>query len=188
MNNLTISDVKEIISGNFKDCADGLNAISEVTDDTGNKKPLLDYPDRFYNYDTIAGKLYKQRPKSPDMVLFKDDSVIFVEFKSGRVKAGDVKLKAVEGCFIILHEIVSTYKKDIDFLDIVKLKKWYILVYEKDKNHRKGMYDFHYANKARFGLEMYKGTFFYNVETWRPGKFVKWLRENRFIGGGNGGI
>jgi hypothetical protein len=185
MNDLTISEVKEIITGKFNDCIQALNEIT-IGEDSRSKKPMLNYPDQFHNYDQITGKLYGRNPKSPDMILFKGDTIIFVEFKSGKVKSSDVKLKAIEGCFIVLHKIVSTYREDINFIDIFKLKKSYILVYDKDRNARKGMYDHKYANKARFGLEMYRDTFFYSVKTWSKDKFVQWLQINRMIQGSNG--
>lgn len=115
------------------------------------------------------------------MVLFKEDALVFVEFKSGKIKPDDIKVKAIEGGFIILNKILKAYKKGMDFIDIFKLKKTYIVVYDKKKNARRRLSFQKGANIVRFGLEIYKGTFFYDVKTLSQKHFEIWLQENRFI-------
>ena len=175
-----VKDIFAAIADTFEGCIESLSRISE---DTVKGQPLIRHPAQFYNYDAITGNFYRQKPRSPDMILFKEDTIVFVEFKSGKIKSSDIKVKAIEGGFIILHKIVSHYKKEISFIDIIHLKKVYIVVYDKDKNARKHLLDHKYANVARFGLEMYKGTFFHKVKTLSKDRFMVWLEAHQLING-----
>lgn len=178
---ISILEVKEIIdtiAGKNNEC---LQSLAHISRGPNSEAPMLNYPDRFLHYDRIAGIFYKRKPKTPDMVLFKEDALVFVEFKSGKIKPDDIKVKAIEGGFIILNKILKAYKKGMDFIDIFKLKKTYIVVYDKKKNARRRLSFQKGANIVRFGLEIYKGTFFYDVKTLSQKHFEIWLQENRFI-------
>ena len=129
-------------------------------------------------------RLQRGARKSPDMIIFDKNALVFVEFKNGKITSKDkdkIKLKAIEGCFIILHKIISSYKKNVGFIDIVKLKKSYIVVYNTEKNTRERIRDRKYSNIARFRLENYRGTFFYEVTTLSKGVFIQWLESRRLI-------
>lgn len=178
---ITEAEVQKIISSEFKDC---LKSLSQISWDPVNEIALVDKKDRFHHYDIMAEKFYGDKPKSPDMLLFHNETLVFVEFKNGKIGSKEkdkIKLKAIEGCFIILFKIISGFKKDIGFTDIFKLKKSYILVYDTDKNTRERIRDRKHANLARFGLEHYNGTFFHQVSTLSRDIFIQWLHKRKLI-------
>ena len=81
-----------------------------------------------------------------------------------------------------MQKIVETHINDVvDFIDICKLKKSYIVVYDKEKNARKRLYDQERSNIIRFGLGIYKGSFFHDIRTLSSIQFRKWLFDNHFI-------
>jgi hypothetical protein len=177
---ITESEIKDIFSCQFNDC---LQSIRQISWDPVHEAALVDMEERFHHYDIIADKFYDNTPKSPDMILFDNDTIVFVEFKNGKINSKDkdkIKLKAIEGCFIIFHKIITSYKKNVSFLDIFKLKKYYILVYNTERNTRDRIRDRKHSNLARFGLENYKGTFFHNVSTLSRDVFTGWLRTQKF--------
>lgn len=183
---ITEKNVKEIIESNFKNFLHPLNQISR---DTENEISMINRPNRFHNYDSIARKLYKEstKPKTPDMILFKNNTIIFVEFKNGKVDKDEIKLKAIEGGFIILHRLVSLYCpegiSDIEFMDIVRLRKYYILVYNEKKVDINGQIRNSVENYLiQCGLAKYKKTFFEEIELCTISGFEKWLDELGFTG------
>jgi hypothetical protein len=141
------SEAKEIITAEFANCKKSLKDISW---DKSNKVALVDSQHQFICYDDIVDSFYQKRkiedtedegkkesPRSADMILFKENSIFFVEFKNGRIdeKVKDnIKVKAVEGGLIAMYHIASKYKSDLNFIDIIKLKKSFILVFNDRKN------------------------------------------------------
>jgi len=176
---ITELEVEEIISRRFGDC---LEPLSQISKDTANNEILINDAGEFHNYDKIVQAAYEYReegkPKSPDMILFRKSTVVFVEFKNGTINSREkdkIKLKAVEGGNIVLHHIVSQEKNDSSFLDIVGLKKSYVLVYNPGKNPFNEIHDRVYGQIARFGLHIYEGTLFNKVKTISAGAFSQWL-------------
>ena len=200
------SEAKEIITAEFANCKKSLKDISW---DKSNKVALVDSQHQFYCYDDIVGRFYRERkiedtedegkiesPRSADMILFKENSIIFIEFKNGRIdeKVKDnIKVKAVEGCLIAMYRIASKYKSDLSFIDIIKLKKSFILVFNDKKNPPPdeaaapiNRYKNHIkAVPVRFGLDIYKETFFKEVRTFTPNNFKQWLEIEGLIPGTN---
>ena len=196
------SEAKEIITAEFTDCIKSLRNISW---DKSNKVALVDSQHQFHCYDDIVERFYRERkiedtedegkiesPRSADMILFKGNSLFFVEFKNGRIdeKVRDnIKVKAVEGGLIAMYHIASKYKSDLSFIDIIKLKKSFILVFNDEKNPSPdeaaapiNRYKNHIkAAPVRFGLDIYKGTFFIEVRTFTPKNFQHWLEIEGFI-------
>ncbi|MGE5340563.1 MAG: hypothetical protein ACM3SY_03695 [Candidatus Omnitrophota bacterium] len=201
---ITEWQVREIIERHFQE---ELETLSEISRDTSHQRSLIVGFDRykFFNYDKIKNKSYRgNSPKSPDMLLFKDDEIIFVEFKSGRIERRkkecrhrseddeckyvmwDIRLKAIEGGFIVLQHVLSKIRADVRLLDIFTLNKTYILVYnDAYENSRK--FPFHYchdpfyAGEVKFGLHIYRKTFFNKIHTFSKSTFVEWLVFNKFI-------
>ncbi|HLP49132.1 MAG TPA: hypothetical protein VK186_20440 [Candidatus Deferrimicrobium sp.] len=181
---ITESEVEEIIGRLFGHC---LEPLSQISKDTANNEILIDDAGEFHNYDKIVQAAYDYReedkPKSPDMILFKKNTVVFVEFKNGKITAREkdrIKLKAVEGGNIVLHHIVSQEKNGLHFLDTMGLKKSYVLVYNPGKNPFNEIHDRVYGQIARFGLHIYEGTFFNKVKTISAEAFSQWLgREEK---------
>lgn len=181
-----------------------LDQLSEISKDDANKESMISGFENygFYNYDKIKYFYYQSNnaPKSPDMILFRKDEIVFVEFKNGRIEGGkmqcqgenagcpfvkwDVKLKSIEGGFIILHRILSSEWKDISFTDILNLKKTFILVYNEEKNPCKNppkgfIHNSLFRYKIRYGLDIYKSTFFHEVHTFSEDIFSGWLEKNK---------
>jgi hypothetical protein len=105
-----------------------------------------------------------------------------------------IKLKALEGSFIVLHTIAcKRLDKRVKFEDIFHLQKAYILVYNEKKNptikqqrkqdtqKKKNSLDYiHnrvYTDEIRFGLEILKGTFFKEVMTFTAAGFEDWMER-----------
>jgi hypothetical protein len=99
----------------------------------------------------------------------------------------------VEGGLIAMYQIASKYKSDLSFIDIIKLKKSFILVFNDEKNPSPdeaaapiNRYKNHIrAAPVRFGLDIYKVTFFKEVKTFTPKNFEQWLEFEGFIHGTN---
>lgn len=175
---LTQSDIETIVRKEFDDC---LAPLREISLDSENNVIMVDRPERFFHYDKITESVYKggNCPKSPDMLLFGKNSLVFVEFKNGKIHSSDrvnIKLKALEGSFIVLHKIISNFR-DIEPEDICKLKKSYILVYNEAKNPRRFIHDHLFSKGARFGLSLYQGMFFVKVKTVPPEVFSRIIRQ-----------
>ncbi len=104
-----------------------------------------------------------------------------MEFKNGKIHSSDkdkIKLKAIEGGFIVLHKVISKYK-NVTFEEIFSLKKSYVLVYNIEKNPAHTIHDHLYSTGARFGLSIYEGTFFYRVKTVSPEVFSQIIKEEK---------
>ncbi|HLP59144.1 MAG TPA: hypothetical protein VK186_09950 [Candidatus Deferrimicrobium sp.] len=202
---ITELQVKEIIEANFgkEPYLDKLSEISKNDSKKDKIESLITELDdhRFYNYDTIKKKIYKgTAPKSPDMILFKGDEIVFIEFKCGRIEGKekkcinrnegeeclyslwDIRLKAVEGGCIVLHDIIEKAGENVGFSDIVGLNKRYILVYKNEyANDKDYIHNSLYSYEIKFGLQIYIKKFFRDVHTVPKYAFIKWLKHNHFI-------
>lgn len=195
---ITAQDIHEILVKRYKHC---LVSLAEISKDTANNKSMISCPARFYNYDQIGFCIYKgkDKPKTPDMIFIKNDTVYFVEFKNGMIEGTkyvkwDIKLKAIEGAFIVLHQLALKNAIRCDFSHIVNLNKCYMLIYQKDEEVENG--DINKVNgkkkirkskgetaisahmdqyPIKFGLKIYKNTFFYEVVTYTPETFKEEL-------------
>lgn len=65
--------------------------LSELSFDDANSRTLIVSDKDSFNFDEINKKL-----KTSDTIFFENDSIIFVEFKSGNIPAKDLRLKAIE--------------------------------------------------------------------------------------------
>jgi hypothetical protein len=179
---INLPEVEEIIASEFNDC---LQPLREISKDFQKKAWMIDTPQRFHCYDKVAEIIYgsQNKPKTPDMLLFKKDALVFVEFKNGQIHSKDkdiIKLKAIEGGFIVMHKIISRYK-EVNFEDIFKLKKSYVLVYNTKEKTRYSLHDHVYSKTARFGLSIYEGTFFFMVKTVSPQVFSKLINLEKIV-------
>lgn len=203
---ITARQIQKLIEDRYGNYLEPLSILSK---DKAHDESMIDSQDKFINYDRLGESLFpgKDKPKTPDMIFFKDGVIYFVEFKNGRIEGirkrcevrgeedecqhvkWDIKLKALEGAFIVLHRFISRNKDRISFSEIFHLKKCYLLVYNKYKNEEKALKtrgslkigNHLAANRIRFGLRSYKDTFFSDVATFSPEVFEKKLREFKLI-------
>jgi len=164
----------DLIKGIFEDnFTDYKKTLTQLSYDKDNKESLCNNNGSLYfDYDKIAEKYYENVPATPDIIHFKDDNIIFIEFKNGKISRDSdkrkLKLKGIEGAFIVLHEIVSRELSGqaITFEQLFSVKKQYIIVYNSNKNTRTVPIRKHFTSvQIRFGLEIYKETFFKSVNT-----------------------
>jgi hypothetical protein len=154
-------DVEKIIAVRFAGCLKSLEEISGgICKDPKNRL--------YYSYDCIEESDCKayclERLHTPDLILFKKKGIIFVEFKGGKVENiswNEVKLKAIEGGFVILNEIVSRMKNDLKPQDIFNLNKYFILVYST--GDREIEFIKHHIKKLEGVITRYKKPFFKDV-------------------------
>jgi hypothetical protein len=170
---MTVSELKKIIGREFKNC---LQPLTDISWDSANGQALVKSNERFHNYDRMADIVYRgeNKPKTPDMIYFKRDTLVFVEFKNGKIGPAtreQIKLKAIEGGFIVLYRIISTFS-EIDFSDIYQIDKSYIVVYHTEKNPIDAIHGHLYSRETRFGLEIYEGIFFKRIKTVSPQVFI----------------
>jgi hypothetical protein len=173
------STIARKIIEHFDTC---LEPLSRISKDPANNEIMIDSPEVFYNYDKIVREFYRELqeelPKSPDMLLFKKNTLVFVEFKNGKIDSREkdkIKLKALEGGILTLYNILSKYNTDLNFLDVVGLQKSYVLVYNPEKNPDREIHNRVYSQAPRFGLHRYEGTFFYRVKVLTHHVFWDWL-------------
>jgi hypothetical protein len=194
---ITEREIKDIIDTHY---CDSMKPMREISYDSANNKTMVDIPERFYSYDDIVGRFYREQQseslRSPDMILFKGDSIIFVEFKNGKIDEkvyDNIKVKAIDGGIIAFHEIASRhYSSPVTLIDIINLDKSFVLVYNETKNPsittdevvlRNGINGHVKATEAKSGIGIYKDKFFKDVNIYAPGNFVEWLKREKFIPG-----
>jgi effector-binding domain-containing protein len=101
---MTILDIKEIFNREFNKYRKTLKEISKES--KNGPSVINDQEKLYYHFDKIKETtVYKnasEMPASPDTLIFKDDEIVLVEFKNGRIenikkKKKEIKLKALEG-------------------------------------------------------------------------------------------
>jgi hypothetical protein len=83
--------------------------LREASIDSANSTSLIDSEELVFNYDSLKGSI-----KSSDTIFFKENKIIFVEFKNGNIKLIDFRLKATEG----LMTFIKHLKKEDQSLNI----------------------------------------------------------------------
>jgi len=149
-------------------------SLSNISMDSVANVPLCASPLEFLCYDQVVRLLYsgENSLSSPDMVHLKGESLIFVEFKNGtsKLSADDkraIRIKAIEGAFIVLLKAIRTFEPTATFDDVMRIPKEYYVVYNSQSG-RGGIdrISQHLQHASlRYGLDPYKGTFFVNVMT-----------------------
>ncbi len=162
---MTPADLKNIFNLRFQGF---LKTLKEISMDKNQGLSVInDEKELYYDFDGIKEKdVYKgenQSPASPDTLIFREDEILFVEFKNGKMvniknQKKEIKLKAIEGGFIILDKIVK--KHDFNFFDVLTLKKSYVLVYNSEKNPLDEMINRAVFVELEAALKIYEGNFF----------------------------
>lgn len=100
---MRISEIEVFFNNNVS--KKQLNNISWYEEKEGDlivKKPLINSSKLSFDYDEINKKI-----KTSDTIYFKNNNVIFVEFKSGEIKKIDFRLKATESIISFYNFIFS---------------------------------------------------------------------------------
>jgi hypothetical protein len=181
---MTVLNIEKIFAREFKGYMRTLKEISSES----KKGPSVvnDEEGLYFNFDEIKEKEVfegaPEMPASPDTLIFKENEIVFVEFKNGKIrnirkKKKEIKLKAIEGCFVVLSRIVEKY--DFSFLDIIKLKKSYVLVYNDENNPRDEIVNRSDFAELEAALEIFKGTFFHNISVMPSNLFEEQFKKSR---------
>jgi hypothetical protein len=165
---MTPAELKNIFNLRFQGF---LKTLKEISMDKNQGLSVInDEKELYYDFDGIKEReICKGAAEvlaSPDTLIFKENEILLVEFKNGKLKnikkeKKDIKLKAIEGGFIIIDKIVK--KHDFSFLDVQGLKKSYILVYNSEKNPMEEMINRAAFTELEAALKVYEGNFFQNV-------------------------
>ncbi|MEB0966144.1 hypothetical protein VC899_13205 [Citrobacter braakii] len=114
------------------------SAMSELTslsfNDSGNRQFIIsDF--QGFNYDTVmnCSSVYKieTKEKSPDALFFHNEKLYFIEFKEGRAKKEDIRLKIHEGVTTLYH-FVCKHLPSITRQEFIELKINYAVVCRGD--------------------------------------------------------
>lgn len=84
--------------------------LKEASEDTANNTSLIDSEELVFNYDSLKGAI-----KTTDTVYFKEDKIVFVEFKNGNIKTIDFRLKATESMMVFMKHLKTKSSITIDF-------------------------------------------------------------------------
>lgn len=139
---------------------------------------------KMFNFDSIAASIYHLKkeliPCSPDG-LYIDKKLYFIEFKNGRLdtqeKKRNLRLKFVEGPYVILARILRENNLFINRKDFHSIPKVAIVVY----NHSKNPSDI-LSNRygARFQLDEYSYLLYDKVFAFNFKQFNKLVREHKY--------
>jgi hypothetical protein len=175
---MTPADLKNIFNLRFQGF---LKTLKEISMDKNRGLSVInDENELYYDFDAIKGKDVfigeAEMPASPDTLIFKDDEILLVEFKNGKLvniknQKKEIKLKAIEGGFIIMDKIVK--KHGFSFLDVQKLNKSYVLVYNSQKNPLDEMINRAAVAELEASLKIYEGNFFREIAILPDGVFAE---------------
>uniref|UniRef100_UPI0030C7717E hypothetical protein n=1 Tax=Escherichia coli TaxID=562 RepID=UPI0030C7717E len=114
------------------------SAMSELTslsfNDAGNRKFIIsDF--QGFNYDTVmnCSSVYniETKEKSPDALFLHNEKLYFIEFKEGKAKKEDIRLKIHEGVTTLYH-FVCKHLPNITRQEFIELKINYAVVCRGD--------------------------------------------------------
>jgi hypothetical protein len=164
-----IHEIFETTYGSYK------NDVTTLSLDDDNAVSLCYSERRFFDYDAIVQQIAQIESEdslsSSDIIHFKENKVIFIEFKNGKIDSKtkkELKIKGIEGGFIALYKAVKRVDSSASFNDIVVIPKEYCIVYnsQRNPNSRITAITQHMESvRIRFSMEKYQGTFFERVLT-----------------------
>jgi len=181
---MTILDLKDIFDREFKQY---LRTLKEISREDKGPSVINDEEKLYHNYDKIKKKkVYKgagEMPASPDTLIFKDDEIVFVEFKNGKIgniksDKKKIKLKAIEGGFVLLNKIIEKY--NYSFTDLVKLNKSYVLVYNSEGNAMDEIINRSDFIQLEEALKIFEGNFFNNIAVIPADLFEEEYLQSRY--------
>lgn len=130
--------IKTLLKTNYIECFDTLKEIAKDDSDKNNIiYPVEEERLSFINFDSkLAEKYYiVERLSSVDALDIQGDSINLIEFKNGRIKSSDLRLKGSES-LITLYKFLKENKIIESFSEVFKYKINYYIILNKniDKN------------------------------------------------------
>lgn len=100
---MRINDIEVFFNNNVgKKQLNDISWYEEKQGDVLTKKSLINSTKLSFDYDEI-----NKRIKTSDTIYFKNNNIVFVEFKSGEIKKIDFRLKATESIISFYNYIFS---------------------------------------------------------------------------------
>lgn len=144
-------------------------SFRDISYDTENDVYLVSSVVNAFDFDDIVKCMCtgENVSRSPDGLIFKDDRVLFYEFKNsacnGTKQKVGLKLKAIEG-LLKFYNIIKNIYPEISYSCLQNLPIEYYLVYSNEKNpsrskegiHRHMQHLASEEPRVRFGLERMK--------------------------------
>ena len=106
---IKVHDIKQFFEENVPK-----KTITELSYDKANGIPLINSTEQSFDFDNIyIPEIVKDKIKTSDTIYFKDNKIIFVEFKRGRkIPEQEFRLKATESILTFYNFIFSKDFKD----------------------------------------------------------------------------
>ncbi len=101
---MRINDIKLFFENNV-----AKKTLTELSLDSSNNIPLINSNDEGYDFDNLnTPVIQRDKIKSSDTIYFKDDKIIFIEFKRGqKIPETHFRLKATESIINFYNYIYS---------------------------------------------------------------------------------
>lgn len=101
---MRINDIEQFFEDNV-----GKKTLTELSLDSSNGISLLNSESESFDFDTLDKPvIHKDKIKTSDTVYFKDDKIIFVEFKRGqKIPETQFRLKATESIITFYNYIFA---------------------------------------------------------------------------------
>ncbi|NLM04949.1 MAG: hypothetical protein GX214_08015 [Clostridiales bacterium] len=159
-------EIKRYLNKNYQS---NIKSLKDISYDKENKEYLSNLETSCMSYDDVIKDICKKDSilefASPDAIFFKNDIVYFIEFKNAKIfdkynkeYRMKIKLKLVEGGCIGLYKLANLAGIAVEFSDIIKLKKKYLVVYNSDKA-TKNANNIRNHLRSKLAMQQYKGTY-----------------------------
>ena len=107
---MRINDIKTFFEENVQK-----NELKKLSFDNDNSVSLVNSSFQSFDFDMVNSKI-----KTCDTILFEKDKIIFVEFKRGKIKDIDFRLKATESIISFYNFIFeSGFKENLCFPNVI---------------------------------------------------------------------
>ena len=167
----------------YEDCIETLKKISM---DSSQSEYMSESTYKAYNFDKIKTKylndlgISEEACKSVDGLITLNNTSYFLEFKNGKVKNQELRLK-IKASVNIYCDIYKKYISDMRKCDE------FILIYNESKNSSSrteiGKYFSQKAGKefGMFGLERYKKLYFQDIHAYTKSEFKNFLNKKNLF-------
>lgn len=191
---MLLNEIKWLMQNHFNEQC---KKITELSLDDANDEVLCESDFEAWDFDGImkeyCSKLGIDIVSSPDLLHFKSNKLVFVEFKNGKYDSKqrkNTRLKLIEGPLVGLKELLDSNGVKFQLNDLYHLNKEFILVLNQEKQNDNPAASFHRGMgriRNRSILERYEGVFVSKVHILSPQVFLetvvaKWVQDNKVNG------